>query len=384
MDKNFSGSYNLEDVNILLKPVQMDFVKIEDKERDIQANKRHYSEMLSVENLPSPEYMQLFEKAMEKNAERLAFDICVLAKIIIQNKIKRNIPEITLASLARAGTPIGVLLKKTLELLNEKVSHYSISIIRDREIDNVALRYILKYEQKLAETIFFIDGWTGKGVIGKELKKFIKEFYFSDEIKIYDELYVIADLCGEADYFATNEDYLIPSGILNAVISGLVSRSILNDKVVKENDFHACVFYQDWINEDLSNWFIDQIFEKIKKIMKDKNNLDQSMDQNKKIFERRIFDKKVFNDRLNFLNCCKARHNIVDINLIKPGIAEATRVLLRRVPELIYLYQENNVDTLHLERLAKEKSVKIIYDNNMPYLATAIIKSMNNHSMEKK
>jgi hypothetical protein len=43
---------------------------------------------------------------------------------------------------------------------------------------------------------------------------------------------------------ASAEDYLIPSSILNATLSGLISRSVLNADYIYAQDFHGCVFYQ--------------------------------------------------------------------------------------------------------------------------------------------
>ncbi len=368
MDKQFSGSYDPQDVHILLKPVQMEFVDVRSKEASIQSKERHYSEMLSAEQLPSAQYMSLFMQAMDKNAARLARDIVHLAKILLQNKMHRQARTITLVSLARAGTPIGVLLKRALHALGESAAHYSISIIRDREIDTKALQHILQQENVTPASLFFIDGWTGKGVIGRELKKFIKAFYHSDAIQLYDELYVVADLCGDAAFCATSDDYLIPSGILNAIISGLVSRSILNADVVGAGDFHACVFYEEWMEQDLSNWFVQRIAAMIEKCV-----FEGSGDKNVANVAKR---EHIFLERRKFLQACLQEHGVSDINLIKPGIAEATRVLLRRVPELVYIREKNHVETRHLEALAEEKSVRIIFDRTLPYLATAVIQSL--------
>ena len=47
--------------------------------------------------------------------------------------------------------------------------HYSVSIIRDRGIDENALHYI--YRTHPEGKIQFVDGWTGKGAISIELTK---------------------------------------------------------------------------------------------------------------------------------------------------------------------------------------------------------------------
>ncbi|MCK5356360.1 MAG: hypothetical protein KAJ63_14685, partial [Methyloprofundus sp.] len=136
----FTGSYRLQDVQFLLKPIDMPDTPVAEKERRIQQDKRHYSEMLSRESLPSAHYMAIFHQAMQNNQQQMARDCVCLAAKIAENRSG----EIVLVSLARAGTPVGVILKHTLSLYYQRdVSHYSISIIRDRGIDDNALNYIL-------------------------------------------------------------------------------------------------------------------------------------------------------------------------------------------------------------------------------------------------
>ena len=57
---------------------------------------------------------------------------------------------------------------------------------------------------------------------------------------------------------ATTDDYAMPSGILNATVSGLTSRSILN-AAIGPDDFHGCVFYAGFAPHDHSRWFLDQV-----------------------------------------------------------------------------------------------------------------------------
>ena len=165
----FSGSYKKDDVEFLLKTIDIDFTSVETKEKLIQNNKKHYSEMLSPEYEPSEEYLKVFYQIFEINKQRFAKDILNLAYNLSLKK------EIVLVSLVRAGTPIGVLLKRTLkQKFNKEIKHYSISIIRDREIDENALKHILKFYPN--SEFIFIDGWTGKGVINQQLKKSILQF----------------------------------------------------------------------------------------------------------------------------------------------------------------------------------------------------------------
>ena len=352
----FSGGYLKNDVEFLLKIIDINFTTVEEKERLIQSGKSHYSQMLSVEYEPTKSYLDIFYKAFEMNKFRFANDILTLAYNLSLKK------DIVLVSLVRAGTPVGVLLKRTLkEIFDKDIKHYSISIIRDREIDNVALKYILIHSPQ--KEFIFVDGWTGKGVINRELKEFIAKFNKKNDTNISNKLYVVSDIAGVSDFAVNYDDYLIPSSALNSTISGLVSRSILNDEYIKEGNFHGCRYYKEYEKNDLSLWFVDEIMEIIRNLKIDKKPL--------------VIKNSDLNIDINyFLKNIQKKFDIKDINYIKPGIGEATRVLLRRVPYLIMVKNLNSSQIEHLKLLAIEKGVKIIEEKNLPYTALAIIKDV--------
>jgi hypothetical protein len=56
----FTGSYTLDDVQFLLKPVTLSDTPIHIKEALIQSGKKHYSQMLTHESLPPDDYVPLF------------------------------------------------------------------------------------------------------------------------------------------------------------------------------------------------------------------------------------------------------------------------------------------------------------------------------------
>lgn len=370
---SFSGSYHAQDVQFLLKLLpEWEFTQVSDKERMIQSGARHYSEMLSPESLPSERYLQIFKDALLANREKMASDCLALARIIQEQKKSSTIDavsqqgrsKIVLVSLARGGTPIGVILKKILaELFHCDVMHYSISIIRDRGIDACALQHILA-QGHAPESIVFVDGWTGKGVISSELKTSIAEFNRRHNSCIDPGLYVLSDLAGSAAYAATCDDYLIPSSILNATVSGLVSRSILNSSI-GENDFHGCIYYKQFMDQDQSRSFAQIIFDSAKQLQ-----------QTVALSSAQAIDAQA---AATISQAClhqvMQKYGIVDINLIKPGIGEATRVLLRRVPKLLVLRNRDANDVRHLLVLAQEKDVMIDIDEELPYQALSIIRS---------
>ena len=358
---NFSGSYRPGDVRFLLKrlPLQ-DFVEVADKEYLIQSGQRHYSEMLSPEALPSERYLDVFREACVANTARMAADCLALAALIAA----RRGTHVTLVSLARAGTPVGVVLNRLLPAVFARTSHhYSISIIRDRGIDQVALEHILALGHA-PESIVFIDGWTGKGVISRELASAVKAFNARRGTRIDAGLYVLCDLAGTAACAASCDDYLIPSSILNATVSGLISRSILNE-AIGPDDFHGCVYYQQFEAHDQSQAFADGVTAQA--LARARMACQQSGAPANRERAARLSRA--------YMRAALRQHGVKDVNLVKPGIGEATRVLLRRTPRLLIVRDANASEVAHLVLLAQEKNVPVMVDAALPYHAVSLIRS---------
>jgi hypothetical protein len=363
----FSGSYLPEDVTFLLKVIDIPTTDIRAKERLIQNGTRHYSEMISREYPPSAQYLELFHQACKQNNSRFAANLVTLARNIAES----TTGEITLVSLARAGTPVGVLLNRIIrEYLHCDVCHYSISIIRDRGIDEIALQYILHNDGHSPSNIFFIDGWTGKGVIAQELATAITGFNQKWDTTISPALYVVADLSGTAGVAATSDDYLIPSSILNSVISGLISRSILNSEYIDATDFHGCLYYQEFNDIDLSRSFVNAVMNEVQQLPQERWNekchVVSPYEQHELLKQSRAF-----------INQMKQVYNVSSIHHIKPGIGEATRVLLRRVPNRLLVRDASAVEVAHLIQLANEKGIPCEEIPSLAYSASAIIHEMD-------
>jgi hypothetical protein len=354
---SFSGSYRSGEVRFLLTRLgAREFTSVHEKERLIQSGQRHYSQMLSPESLPSARYMAVFEDACRANNARMAQDCLRLARLIAA----RRTGAITVVSLARAGTPVGVVVTRLLrEVLAREAAHYSVSIVRDRGIDGAALRHILA-EGHAPESIVFVDGWTGKGVIARELALSVSAFNAAQGSQIDIGLYVLSDLAGAAACAASGDDYLIPSSILNATVSGLVSRTVLDERIGPE-DFHGCVYYEEFAAHDQSQRFVDELV---------------ALARDASLPAALPLDAQAAAERSRaWLAGAMARYDIQDVNLIKPGIGEATRVLLRRVPRLLVLRQPGTAQVRHLELLAEEKQVPVAIDPLLPYHAVSLIRS---------
>ncbi|CDG84485.1 cysteine protease StiP family protein [Janthinobacterium agaricidamnosum] len=358
---DFSGSYRADDVTFLLKPIALEpILDIDEKERLIQSGQRHYSEMLSPEALPSPAYLELFRSAYAANRRQMARDCLRLAALIA---VRRDGP-IALVSLARAGTPVGVILAHLLRRVFQRdCQHYSVSIIRDRGIDAVALRHILQ-QGHAPESLVFVDGWTGKGVISRELRHAVGAFNAAHGTAIDGGLYVLSDLAGTAACAASADDYLIPSSILNATVSGLVSRSVLN-AAIGPDDFHGCLYYGQFEAHDQSRQFADGL-------VADAIGLAQT----EGVPRAQAIDAAAMAARSHaYMAAAQSQYGIGDINLIKPGIGEATRVLLRRAPQRLIVRDTHAPDVAHLLLLAQEKSIPVTVEPALPYQAVALIRS---------
>jgi len=346
------SSYNKEDVILLLKDISglVEPLPTKEREKFIQSGK-HYCEMLPIEYTPSKKYMEAYKEALKNYSESTARAIGILADKIIDKKGR----GVVLVSLARAGIPIGILLKRYInKKYNVKVPHYSVSIIRGRGIDNNALEYLLK--KYSPEDILFVDGWTGKGAILNELKKALIPYK-----NISPQLAVAADPANITEFYGTREDILIPSSCLNSTISGLISRTFLRSDIIGKNDFHGAVYYESLRDSDLSYDFINSVeaeFQMNYQVQNSDTNFNYTgIDEVKKIAEK---------------------FNINDINLIKPGIGETTRVLLRRVPwKILINYNfKNDISLNHIKRLSEEKGVVIEYYPLFHYKTCGIIKKL--------
>ena len=78
----------------------------------------------------------------------------------------------------------------------------------------------------------FVDGWTGKGAIARELAAAVVLANADLGTAFAPDLAVLADTGHCVEIFGTREDYLIPSACLNSTVSGLVSRTVLNDQLI--------------------------------------------------------------------------------------------------------------------------------------------------------
>lgn len=369
-------SYKTDDVVVLLKDLSADMKEMstEEREKAIQSGV-HYSEMLPQEKAPSEEYEALYNKALEEKKHEIAEGIARVSEIMWNNTLKcEGVPVII--SLARAGIPVGILMKRYLKReFGVDCPHYAISIIRDRGIDENAMKFIYDTEvginKNTVENFFFIDGWTGKGAIKTQLEEAVAQLKETDADKwgkLSDNLYVLADPANITPYCGTHVDYLLPSACLNSTVSGLTSRTILNKFVdVEAGDFHGATYFKKFEDIDKSNEFIDKVSECFHCL-----SMDNTRGELNELEEG-------WNGMSIVLDICNLM-DVADYKKVKPGIGETTRVLLRRIPWKVLVNKDISIedpDIQHILVLCKEKNIPVMHWDLGNYKVCGIIKELS-------
>lgn len=366
-------TYSPEDVILMVDEIKnFEFTDIKTKERLIQSGQAHYSTMLSKESLPTAMQMDVFNQALERYKDKVAYGVMYLANSIQSKMHSIKKKEIVLISLIRAGLPLGVSIQRFFRQEGIKSTHYGVSIIRDKGIDEIAMNAIMKAHPKAF--IAFIDGWVGKGAISQQLSDSCAK------LSIHRYFYALSDptphITNDAPY---KEDWLIPFGILGSVVSGLLSRTIYQEKP----KMHGAIFFDDenFKKADVTQHYLDVIDEAVvrrkqefKKWNEDANHYILEVLQGN---DEPLGVAPKFYDS-NVSKLCQSimtTFNVSKLNNVKPSIAEATRAVLRRVPEKVLVKDKNDPDLALLIDLCNKNDVSIQEFDTSPYRAITIIKN---------
>lgn len=324
----------------------------------------HYAESLPIEYRPSAEYAQLYHQALSESADLMARLVGVLTRRV---RKYAGTDDVVLISLARAGSPVGILMRRYAEkFLKLNWPHFSISIVRGKGIDEAAVKTIRALYPD--SHLQFVDGWTGKGAIQKELTKSVEKLNTNYRLKLNDDLAVLSDPGECATLFGTRDDFLIPNACLNSTVSGLISRTILNDRYLETGDYHGAKYYVELEDDDVSNDFIADISSRF-------NDQEKAIVQLSADFP--VTNERTWRGLKEVESIAKTCYKTVDISKVKPSVGETTRVLLRRKPFLILLRDAQHDSVRHILHLCKEKNIPVEIVPNLFYRAIGLIDSGN-------
>ncbi|MGQ4358499.1 phosphoribosyltransferase [Streptomyces sp. SAS_272] len=356
------SSYAPEEVGWLLQDLSDVTLEAptEEREEAIQSGGAHYAESLPVEYQPSEQYQELFHAALKTSAARIAQAVGVVTETVIAERSPRPV----LVSLARAGTPVGVLMRRWAQFRHGlDLPHYAVSIVRGRGIDANALRWLAAHHDP--RDVVFVDGWTGKGAITRELAAAVEEFEAGGGAAGFDpEIAVLADPGSCVRTFGTREDFLIPSACLNSTVSGLISRTVLRADLVGPDDFHGAKFYRELAGVDVSTDFLDAVAARFPEVAEAVGGA---------VKELLAGDRTPSWEGWAAVERISEEYGIHDVNLVKPGVGETTRVLLRRVPWKILARAGAGADLDHVRLLAGQRGVPVEEVGDLPYTCVGLI-----------
>lgn len=175
---------------------------------------------------------------------------------------------------------------------------------------------------------------------------------------------VLADPCGRAWLSASAEDGLIPSGILGATVSGLVSRSIWPT----DPGLHGCVVYGHLAEHDVTRAFIHSI-ERERALLAPQTPVQPWTPEQAQALQH---------SAVAAVERISTRFGVSNPNRVKPGIAEATRAVMRRVPDHVLVRSRDDQDVQLLMHLTRQANIDVeeVGDELGPYRAVTVIRSV--------
>jgi len=339
-------SYTRNQVTCLLAPYPGELLSVSDKEQRLRAGD-YYGDLLSIEALLHPDYLAVFDRQMATLADHLAPYILRLADRINADRPGRA--DIVLVSLARAGTPIGVVLADVLRWHHGRtVIHYTASVIHKYGFDAHALAYLLS--RHAPQALLFLDGWISQGRISRALKETMAQVPGVDGT-----LYCLSDPSGIGDACATRRDLLLPSAVLNAAVSGLLSRTVHNP-----DGFDFSAPYPDHAAVDRTQAFVRDMLAAVEACPGPADDFVVPGISQRPLAQAQI------------QAWCTTHQTTPE--RIKAGIGEVSRSLLRRTPSFVALEPDAVDEAEHLFYLAAQHQVPIeVRPLDGPYRAFSIL-----------
>lgn len=338
------NSYDKKDVTMLIKDLTGLVTPVTVAERDARVAKGEFERSIMIKEYPmAQEYEDYIMATMDKYIPITAKAVASVAEQIYSEKGD----DLVLVSIIRAGIPIAICIKRYLAMkYGVDIPHYAISLVKG--LDDNAMKYILARHK--AEGIQFIDGWTGKGTVTRELVESAKHYEGVDA-----NLAVLSDVTGLAKYAGIRHDFAVPSAPMNACATGLVSITIFNNDLVGPDDFHGAMYLEDLESHDHSRDFVDRV--------------------TNWLIAHPSVEKQDYENKGVVLECPEVAKAIgKDMGKLNPGINEAARAILRRNLEALLVRDKNDPYVQTIMHLAEMKGVEIREYPLKTYTAISVAK----------
>ena len=353
------GSYHPDEVTFLVKDLSDRLVEVPRDQYEQRIDQGvHYAEMLPEEEVrPTAEAAHLFEDALVRSARRLAFVVGVTAEKVLLGRG----PDAVLVSLCQTGTPVGVLLRRWAAWRHGlALRHYTVSVVRGHGVDDNALSHILRRHD--GATIQFVDGWTGKGAVAREVTATVERRLDRDGTAPPDGLAVLVDPGDCAAIAGTADDFLVPNACLNATVSGLVSRTVVTPDLVGPDDFHGAKYYPELGDRDVSSRFVDAVSHEFPHVRHDVDGAVRSTNGHRPSFAAEHHARRL-----------AAEYGLPDVNLVKAGVSETVRMLLHRIARGVLVRPDAGPDVEDVRGLATRRGVPVEERPDLPFACVGLM-----------
>ncbi len=322
-------SYKKTDVELLLTDLtdEVNPITIEEK-KQMEMQGKDVTDIITDEFPIDKKYFDICLETTPMYAKQTAVAVGNLAEQIYNIK-KENI---VLVSILRAGTLIGILVKRYLKnKYNIDVFHYSISMPSDNNQNEI--KFILNKHKP--QDIVFVDSWTGKGTATNKIKKFAQQID-----GLCPDLAVLSDSINICRFCGVREDIAIPQAPFNACITGLIGAPINNSKYLMDEDFAGSIYLKELERIDVTNWYINLIEQNFDYKLCNSDNYQENLNSKEELSEI----------------CSKYKIELKDLN---PGINEAGRALLRRNLKKLLVKDKNDIQVMQIKRIAELKGIEV-------------------------
>ena len=141
----------------------------------------------------------------------------------------------------------------------------------------------------------------------------------------------------------------------------------MRDDLIGPDDFHGAKFYREWLPLDVSNLFVNQVVSNYFALIDEAREIANDM---------LVHPEPVSWKGMQDIKAIQTYYGIEDVNLVKPGVGETTRVLLRRVPWKILVDRIDNPNLAHILMLAGDRDVPVEVFPGLTYSCCGIIKPL--------
>jgi hypothetical protein len=139
---------------------------------------------------------------------------------------------------------------------------------------------------------------------------------------------------------------------------------VLRADLVGPYDYHGGKCYRELADSDVSGLFLDTVAARF-----DEVRADVAGD----VTALLAFDRSPTWAGWRAVERISEEYGIGDVNLVKPGVGETTRVMLRRVPWKVLARRGAGSDLDHVRLLAQQRGVPVEEIDELPYSCVGLI-----------